>query len=78
MESLAPFKSCTLQVGSLMWKRQKKLEGLREELTSINLFERLYDSRANPTESDKEAHLVRQRRKNEVLAEIARLEKRKR
>ena len=59
-----------------MWKRQK-LEGLREELTSINLFDRLYESRANPTELDKEAHMVRQRRKNEVLAEIARLEKQK-
>lgn len=59
-----------------MWKRQK-LEGLREELTSINLFDRLYESGANPTELDKEAHMVRQRRKNEVLAEIARLEKQK-
>jgi hypothetical protein len=66
MNSLAPSKAARFKSDSLMWKRQKKLEGLREELTSINLFDRLYESRGNPTELEKE-----------VLAEIARLEKRK-
>jgi len=57
-----------------MWKRRRQLKRLEEELMSINLFERLYESRTNPTEADQCAHITRQARKTEVLAEIERLQ----
>jgi len=40
---------------------------------SIDIFSRLYEDRANPTEAEKTAHLVRQNRRNEILSEIERL-----
>jgi hypothetical protein len=39
----------------------------------IDLFERLYDGLANPTEAEQQAHTARQTRRPEVLAEIERL-----
>jgi len=56
-----------------MWRRRKKLERLEEELMSINLFERLYDRVANPTESEQKAHSARQIRRAEILAKIEKL-----
>jgi len=56
-----------------MWAQRKKLKQLEEELISINLFERLYESRNSPTEADQQAHAVRQIRKTEVLAEIEKM-----
>jgi len=55
-----------------MWKR-RKLKRLREEVMSIDIFNRLYEDSANPTEAQKTAHLARQNRRNEVLSEIERL-----
>jgi len=40
---------------------------------SIDIFNRLYEDSANPTEAQKTAHLARQNRRNEVLSEIERL-----
>lgn len=56
-----------------MWKRRAKLKRLEQELEWINLFERLYDSLANPTEADQEAHITRQIKRTEVLAKIQKL-----
>ncbi len=41
---------------------------------SIDIFDRLYEDSANPTEGKKTAHLARWTRRNEVLSEIERLE----
>jgi len=41
----------------------------------IDLFERLYGGLANPTEVEQQAHVVRQKRRTEVLAEIERLQR---
>jgi hypothetical protein len=41
----------------------------------IDLFERLYDGLANPTEAEQQAHAARQTRRTEVLAEIERLQR---
>jgi len=53
-----------------MWKRRTKLKRLEQELKWIDLFERLYDSLTSPTEAEQKAHITRQIRRTEVLAEI--------
>lgn len=51
-----------------MWNRRRKLKRLEEELMLIRLFERLYENRPNPTETDQLAHIVRQTRSSSNMA----------
>jgi hypothetical protein len=59
-----------------MWGRRRKLECLYEELKAIALHERLCDNGSwvdESAESDKVASIVRQKRQDELLAAIAKL-----
>ncbi len=57
-----------------MWTQRNKLKLLEEELESINLFERLYETHNESSEADQQVHAVRQIRKTAVLAEIERMQ----
>ena len=60
-----------------MWARQRKLEGLYEELKAIAILDRLCDSGTQRNESEDMTSAVRQRRQTEILAEIAKLKAQK-
>src|SRR5712691_6992368 len=60
--------------GGLMWGRRKKLTRLTEELRNIAAVDRLYLIHSDDlTELDHRGYLSRQRRKAEILVEIANL-----
>lgn len=56
-----------------MWRRQKALTALRDELCTIQVFDRVHDYSANTDPTDNEAYAARQIRRSEVAAEIQRL-----
>jgi len=59
--------------GALMWWQKARLVRLYDELESLAIFDRLvYDFHAD--RGDNDAHTFRERRRSEVLAEIAKLE----
>lgn len=60
-----------------MWGRQRKLEGLYEELKAIAILDRLCDSGTHRNGSEDTTLVVRQRRQTEILAEIAKLKTQK-
>ena len=60
-----------------MW-REGKLTRLHEELEILDVFDRVHDHGADvPNRSDNDAYLSRQKRRSEILAEIAKLRVRK-
>ena len=59
-----------------MWRRQKTLERLREELTTIEMFDRLHAYAVNPDPTDNAAYALRQLRRSQVMAEISGLDSR--
>jgi hypothetical protein len=62
--------------GADMWRRQKALQRLREELTTIELFDRLHSYATNPDPADNAAYAQRQLRRSQVMAEIRALDSR--
>lgn len=56
-----------------MWSQQKRLALLHEELRSIEKIERLHEYSVQP-ERDDQSREVREERRAEILAEIARLQ----
>ena len=57
-----------------MWGRQKKLDGLHEELLTMAVFDRVYDYNPDPNRGNDSAYASRQSRRAEILSEIAKLE----
>lgn len=60
-----------------MWTRHQRSMRLYEELQMIAVFDRLDDYSPEPNGCDQDAHRSRQRRRSEILAQIARLEGKK-
>jgi hypothetical protein len=58
----------------MWWQRRRKLFDLHAELETIQLFDRLRDYKVLPDQSDHAAQAARQKRRFEILAEIAVLE----
>lgn len=57
-----------------MWGREGKLLRLYEELTTLDVFDRVHDYGADdPNRSDNGAYVSRQKRRSQILAEIAKL-----
>lgn len=60
-----------------MW-REGKVVRLHEELELLDVFDRVHDYGADdPNRGDDEAHVSRQKRRSEILTEIANLEGKK-
>lgn len=60
-----------------MWDHRHRLLRLREELQILAVFERLENYALLPTHSKDGDHSLRERRRFEILAQIAALETRK-
>jgi len=60
-----------------MWRERKRVR-LHEELEILDVFDRLHDYQADDVNrGDNDAYVSRQKRRSEILAEIARLGGRK-
>ena len=57
----------------MSWRRQKTLARLHEELSTIALFDRVHDFATGPDPDDNHAHVSRQTRRSEIMAEIIKL-----
>ena len=53
-----------------MWRRQKTLARLQEELRTIAVFDRIHDYAPDSDPADNRAHAFRQIRRSEIRAEI--------
>jgi hypothetical protein len=60
-----------------MWRRQKALAALYDELRTIQVFDRLHDYSANGDPADNEAYAVRRARRAQITAEIEKLKQSK-
>ncbi len=61
-----------------MGGREEKLVRLYQELDTLEVFDRVHDYRADdPNRGDNDAYVSRQKRRSEILAEIAKLGVRK-
>jgi hypothetical protein len=61
-----------------MWGREEKLVRLYEELETLYVFDRIHDYGADVrNRGDDDAYASRQKRRSEILAEIAKLTVRK-
>lgn len=56
-----------------MWQRQRALAALNDELRTIQVFDRLHDYSTNTDHLDNKAYAVRQIRREQITAEIQKL-----
>jgi hypothetical protein len=56
-----------------MWRRQRALAALDDELRTIQVFDRIHDYAPNGDPIDNEAYAVRQIRRAQIAAEIQKL-----
>jgi hypothetical protein len=56
-----------------MWRRQKALAHLHEELRIIALFDRIHDYVPEPGPADDSAYAFRQIRRSQIMAEISKV-----
>jgi hypothetical protein len=56
-----------------MWRRQKALARLDEELRIIALFDRIHDYAPEPGPADDSAYAFRQIRRSQIMAEISKV-----
>lgn len=56
-----------------MWQKQKTLEGLREELRTLEVFDRVHGFAIDPDLAHNRAYACRQNRRAQIMAEIGRL-----
>jgi hypothetical protein len=56
-----------------MWRRQKALAALYDELRSIQVFDRVHAYSANSDPADNEAYATRQVRRSQIAVEIQKL-----
>jgi hypothetical protein len=56
-----------------MWRRQKALARLDEELRIIALFDRIHDYVPEPGPADDSAYAFRQIRRSQIMAEISKV-----
>jgi hypothetical protein len=56
-----------------MWRRQKALAALYDELRTIQAFDRVHDYSSNPDPTDNEAYATRQIRRSQIAVEIQKL-----
>lgn len=56
-----------------MWRRQKALTALHDELCTIQMFDRVHDYSASTDPTDNEAYVARQIRRSKIAAEIQKL-----
>jgi hypothetical protein len=56
-----------------MWRRQKALAALQDELRTIDVFDRVHDYSANADPADNQAYAVRRLRRAVIIAEIQKL-----
>jgi len=53
-----------------MWRRQKALARLHDELNTLAVFDRVYDYTQHHDLADSRAHALRQMRRSQIMAEI--------
>jgi hypothetical protein len=56
-----------------MWRRQKALARLHDELDTLALFDRVHDYTQNHDLADSGAYALRQSRRGQIMAEIKEL-----
>lgn len=56
-----------------MWQKQKTLARLREELRTLEVFDRVHGFAIDPDPADTRAYASRQIRRAQIMAEIGRL-----
>ena len=56
-----------------MWRRQKALTRLHDELNTLAVFDRVYDYTQDHDLADSRAHELRQMRRSQIMAEIKEL-----
>lgn len=56
-----------------MWRRQRAVARLHEELKTIALFDRIHDYAPEHSSADNSAYAFRQIRRSQIMAEISKL-----